>query len=322
MKQDEARASFRRAALLGLILLTAAIILLVASHSRAISGPGEETLSFGSGLPVQLADPSGRNSVQFVAYDAPITAVLRLYALSTPQFISLYNSLPTSYWEESHLDPTGLPLIVEWQEDVTNSYQWQETPLPGVPSGFYLLTLSEGEVIRDELLVVLSRDVLLLKADAAGGTTQVVAWASRLSTKEPRSGAIITIYDDEGSLRASGTTGADGLYVAEIPNADPQSLIAVSAAGTELTACGTRGEWNSRSQSPWYGPGGPTNNGPAYKVYLYTDRPIYRPGHTVHYKGILRHDAVSLGVWHRQRLVHAGRRGGPGRVSPGGDGRR
>jgi hypothetical protein len=240
--------SFRRAALLGLTLLTAALVLLVTSHSHAISIPRDETLSFGRGLPVQLADPSGRNNVQFVAYDAPLTAALRLYALSMPQFISIYNSLPSYYWEESHLDPTGLSLIVEWQEDVTDSYQWQETPLPRIPSGFYL------------------------------------------PTTEPRSGATITIYDDEGSLRASGTTGADGLYVAEIPNADPQSLIAVSVAGTELTACGTRGEWNSRSRSPWYGPGGPANNGPAHKVYLYTDRPIYRPGHTVHYKGILRHD--------------------------------
>jgi len=290
MRPNENCVSFRRAALLGLILLTAAIILLVASHSRALSSPRDETLSFGRGLPVQLVDPSGKNSVQFVAYDAPLTAVLQLYALSTPQFISYYNSLPTSYWEEPHLDPTGLPLIVEWQEDVTDSYQWQETPLPRVPSGFYLLTLGGGGITRDELLVVLSRDALLLKTAAAGDETQVVAWASRLSTKEPRSGATITIYDDEGNLRASGTTDADGLYVAEIPNADPQSLIAVSAAGTELTACGTRGEWNSRSRSPWYWPSGPTNNTPAYKVYLYTDRPIYRPGHTVHYKGILRHD--------------------------------
>jgi hypothetical protein len=76
MQQDEARASFGRAALLGLILLTAALVLLVASHSRAISSSGEETLSFGRGLPVQLVDPSGRNSVQFVAYDAPLTAAL------------------------------------------------------------------------------------------------------------------------------------------------------------------------------------------------------------------------------------------------------
>jgi hypothetical protein len=97
VRTNEKYVSFKRAALLGLTLLTAAIILLVASHSRAISSPGEETLSFGRGLPVQLVDPSGRNSVQFVAYDAPLTAVLQLYALSIPQFISLYNSLPTYY---------------------------------------------------------------------------------------------------------------------------------------------------------------------------------------------------------------------------------
>ncbi len=286
--------SSRRVVLPGIIVLGVLFVLLGMSFFAATPQAQGENLSFGYGLPVQLVDPTGRNSVELIVYDAPLTATLQLYALSTSQFITRYNSLPADYWQESHLDPAGLPLVAEWQETITDTHRMRETTLPsGLASGFYLLTLGDGKNVQDELLVVLSRDVLLLKASSIGDETQVVAWASRLSTNEPVSGTIVTIYDDKGQWQASGATDADGVYIAEIPGADPQSLIAIGEAGDGLTACGTRHEWNSASDSWWYwwdwwSP--PTLRTPAHKVYLYTDRPIYRPGHTVHYKGILRHD--------------------------------
>ncbi len=286
--------SSRRVVLPGIIVLGVLFVLLGMSFFSAAPQAQSRGLSFGSGLPVQLVDPGGRNRVEFIAYDAPLTATLQLYALSTSQFVTMYNSLPADYWEESHLDPTGLSLVAEWQETVTDTYRMRETLLPpDLASGFHLLTLGDGKDVYDELLVILSPDVLLLKASAIGDGTQVVAWASRLSTSEPLSGTVVSIYDDEGQLQASGVTDGDGVYVVEIPGADPQSLVAIGAADDGLTACGTRQEWNSTSDSWWYWWdwwSSPTSDTPSHKVYLYTDRPIYRPGHTVYYKGILRHD--------------------------------
>lgn len=289
MKQQQKR--LMTAVFLCLILLGGTGLLLEASRTFATSN-GREALSFGYGLPVQLVDPAGRNSVEFMSYEAPLTASLQLYALSTEQFISMYNSLPADSWQESDLDPTGLSLVAEWQEVVTDSYVLSEASLPGVSAGFYLLTLGDAETsVQDEMLVVLSGDVLLLKASAIGNQSEVVAWASELSTGQPLSGTAISIYNNEGQLLDSGVTDEEGLYVTDVGDADPNSLIAVGTteggAGEParmLTACGTRPEWNSRSSSAGVSEVG------AHKVYLYTDRPIYRPSHTVHYKGILRHD--------------------------------
>jgi uncharacterized protein YfaS (alpha-2-macroglobulin family) len=274
---------FKRSVLICLALFGSTLILCGVFYSLSVSSQTQE-LSFGYGLPVQLVDPSGRNSVQFMAYDAPLSATLQLYSLSPGQFISSYNTLPAWWWEDAHLDPTGLPLVAEWQEAVTSTYHLQATALPSVPLGFYLLTIGDSVDVQDELMVILSHDTLLLKASASGDTVQVVAWASRLSTGEPLPGTAITIYDDAGQALASGATDANGLYEAHITGADPQSLLAVGATSEGLSACGTRYEWNSGDG--WFG----ATSSPPHKVYLYTDRPIYRPGHTVHYKGILRHD--------------------------------
>jgi hypothetical protein len=281
MKQGSGRQALKRFGLACLALLGTTLLLLVFLLSALSQATG--TLDFGSGLPLQQVDPAGRNSVQFMAYYGdPLSATLQLYSLSPGQFITMYNSLPASWWSDTHLDPSGLPLVTEWQEVITATYHWQKATLPGVPAGFYMLTLVDGEEIQDELLIVLSRDALALKASASGDEVQVVAWASRLSSGEPLSGAAVTIYDDQGLPLASGLTGPDGVYSAELAGADPEKLVAIAALDGEMTACGTRWEWKSDYSAV-------ASTAP-HKVYLYTDRPIYRPGHTVHYKGILRHD--------------------------------
>ncbi len=295
---------FGVAALL-LIALLSAVFITSGQTSRAAplsqSAPAEiqqwdSAISFGIGLPVQLVDPTGRGTVQYTASTAPLTATFDLYALSAPQFISMYNSLPEYFWgDEAHLDPIGLPLVATWQEVVTDTSALFATRLPETASGFYLLTASDAETVQDEILVIISRDVLLLKASTIGDVTQVVAWANRLSTGAPLPDTTVAIYDRAGNLLASGVTDANGVYTTELTGAESYALIAVGEKDGELTACGTRYEWNSRD---WWGYWWwdweyyySTLSNTPYKVYLYTDRPIYRPGHTVHYKGILRHDA-------------------------------
>ncbi|MBN1886871.1 MAG: DUF11 domain-containing protein [Thermoflexales bacterium] len=271
---------------IALVLACALLGVLLAGFALARPAAQSSAESpFGYGLPVQLVDPTGRNSVQLISPGTPLTASLQLYALTPAQFISFYNSLPTySWWNDWRADPTGLPLAAAWQETITSTALLYEARLPHLPSGFYLLSARYANGLEGELLVILSPNALVLKSAVSGGHTQVTAWASRLSSKESLAGASVKIYDQAGNLLAQGLTNAEGVYMAELSTTDPQALVAVGEREGQVIACGTRWEWGDGYW--WWG----SHMAAPHKVYLYTDRPIYRPGHTVYYKAILRHD--------------------------------
>jgi uncharacterized repeat protein (TIGR01451 family) len=274
---------FSRVALLLALVMLGILLLVGFALARPVARLGAES-PFGQGLPVQLVDPTGRNSVQLLSAGAPVTASLQLYALTPAQFISFYNSLPTYTWVDWRADPTGLPLAAAWQETITSTASLHEARLPGLPSGFYLLSAQYASGIEGELLVILSPNALVLKTGVSGGRTQVMAWASRLSSKESLAGASVALYDQAGNLLAQGLTNAEGVYAAELDTPDAQALVAVGEQAGLVIACGTRWEWGDSYW--WWG----ANMAAPHKVYIYTDRPIYRPGHTLYYKAILRHD--------------------------------
>ena len=118
----------------------------------------------------------------------------------------------------------------------------------------------------------------------------LLVWALDLRTREAVSGAEITVYDQDGKEVFSGVTDQDGFFEADYPTpldlynnvfyvisgnpGDEDFGITASnwAFGTAAYNFGLRVD---------YGAPQPT-------AYIYTDRPIYRPGQTVHYRLILR----------------------------------
>ncbi len=122
----------------------------------------------------------------------------------------------------------------------------------------------------------------------------LLVWALDLRTGEPVPGAEISVYDQDGGEVFSGTTDPEGFFEADFSTpvdlynnvfyvisgnpGDPDFGITASnwAFGTEAYNFGLRTD---------YGAPQPT-------AYIYTDRPIYRPGQTVHYRLILRDPAL------------------------------
>ena len=114
-------------------------------------------------------------------------------------------------------------------------------------------------------------------------------WATDLATGAPVAGASVTFYD-------VATLGALGRQP-PTPTASPPSA---SRWWTICAAC-----WRSparpaspplaspaatgRRISPWdFGLNGDSRHEPTTFVYLTTDRPIYRPGDTVNFRGVVR----------------------------------
>ena len=73
----------------------------------------------------------------------------------------------------------------------------------------------------------------------------------------------------------SGTTGVDGVFLATLQQTAADDVVSVAQCGEQVTASDP-GSWYLR-ESPRELVG-----------YVFTDKPIYRPGHTVHLKALLR----------------------------------
>jgi alpha-2-macroglobulin len=119
--------------------------------------------------------------------------------------------------------------------------------------------------------VVIISDIGLVTKAAPG---QVLLFAADRATGKPVSGCDAQVLHNQKVI-ASGQTGADGVLDARFTESATDDVVAVAKCGDQVTATD---------------PGSYYMNSPARELvgYVYTDKPIYRPGHTVHIKGFLR----------------------------------
>ena len=136
-----------------------------------------------------------------------------------------------------------------------------------------------------------------LAVHARLGADQAVIWVTGVSDGLPRAGARVTLYDPEGRVRATGTTGADG--IARLDGLQPVDRTCnLWACGFEGYVAAELGEDRSLvgvssydpDLSPWrfnvWGAWGREREADAAAVF--TERGIYRPGETVYAKAIVR----------------------------------
>ena len=116
---------------------------------------------------------------------------------------------------------------------------------------------------------------------------EALVWATDYRTGQPVPNVPIAFYTYNGGTIGSATTDAQGL--ARIKHSDPQGV--QGALSTEPYAA-ISNNWSSGIAPYEFGINGGYygGSGSGYNNYLYTDRPIYRPGQTVNFKGILRQE--------------------------------
>lgn len=118
---------------------------------------------------------------------------------------------------------------------------------------------------------------------------EVFLWVTNLQTGQPAAGLPVEIYNDAANPAGIGTISADG--TARIPLQKKRDnyrglVVAVGTPGSGAFGVGV---------STWTGGISPWNMGIAsrtyqedLKGYIFTDRPIYRPGDTVFFRAVLR----------------------------------
>jgi uncharacterized protein YfaS (alpha-2-macroglobulin family) len=119
--------------------------------------------------------------------------------------------------------------------------------------------------------------------------SEAFVWAVNLETNTPAPDLPVTVYDQTGRLLASGTTDGGGIFQSPITAVqDPYSLsFAMLGMPGEDNFGFVFSSWND-GISPWDFDISTNYYPPSLMAYVYTDRPIYRPGDTVYFRLIVR----------------------------------
>jgi len=153
--------------------------------------------------------------------------------------------------------------------DSQNRWQSQMVPIAVKDPGVYLVEAVHGEM-RAYTIVMVSDLAMITKV--AGN--RIVSFVAGRATGEPVRGAELWMVTREGKFKTRAETDADGIVESNAPPDHPEDVRLIARSGANFAAT-TLGYAFSNARDNWTG-------------YIYTDRPIYRPGHTVHFRGILR----------------------------------
>ncbi len=202
----------------------------------------------------------------------------------------------------SGLAPGAAPagqLIRTWGEDIANPPLDQPVVVMTrlaetgrrLPEGTYvLIATAPGTTSSETMPFVVSSVNVVTKWTQR----DLLVWMVDMQSGASIAGVQFDVLDKFGSVAAGGTTDSDGVARVTLEvtaeNYYPGYFVA-SQMGGPVFLSGTM--WNNSIQMPYTGEDSALQVQffpPELVGYVYTDRPIYRPGETVYFKGVVRKD--------------------------------
>ncbi|MCT4591972.1 MAG: MG2 domain-containing protein [Candidatus Gracilibacteria bacterium] len=194
-------------------------------------------------------------------------------------------------WYDSFFCPEGN--LVEWTEAVdSETNKWKITEIPisgkyGIKDGIWIYEVNK-EIRKNWSdyglrAMLLSNATLTIKED----DQKYLVYATGFENAEPIADMIIKIIDDAGNEQIVGKTNTDGFLEIKKTDEYQNHFFIGQKANQEAYASpywlDGISSWDFDIDRDWrrYG---------HKRAYVFTDRPIYRPGDEVNFKGIVRQD--------------------------------
>jgi uncharacterized protein YfaS (alpha-2-macroglobulin family) len=183
-------------------------------------------------------------------------------------------------------------LVARWRQEVPPTFvsDNQILPIDPLPAGMYLVEVTDAHLKAYTILLV-SQTALVTRTVGGSMLTYVVdrksgapVAGSQVALSTRRLPAMHAVTDSDGVAEFQAPpkpTKANG----EDDDSDASSLWAMARSGSDVALV-----------APW-GSSFALQTSARFASYVYTDRPVYRPGHTVHWKAIVRQyqgDALQL----------------------------
>lgn len=164
-------------------------------------------------------------------------------------------------------------LVATWEQSYPVKDWISETVVaPIKDKGLYLVEATDGKL--QAYTIVSVTDLALISKSAPG---KLMIRAVRRDTGAPVADCPISIYANDKKTRyGQGKTNADGYFETAVTDRNPESALILGRSENDFAAISTHG--------------GSLSTDPEHRLtgYIYTDRPVYRPGHAVEFRGVFR----------------------------------
>src|ERR1019366_3998822 len=175
----------------------------------------------------------------------------------------------THYAEAPLLNSQQLVLTFQHRPQSHNRWESQSVDVAVKDRGVYLVEAVRGE-LRAYTILMVSDLVMVTK----NGNGRIVNFLAARNTGEPVRGAELVLLARD-ARQGTAESDANGLAELKFVDTKQDDLRLVARSGPNFAVNTLASYAFETSREHWTG-------------YIYTDRPVYRPGHTVHFKGILR----------------------------------
>jgi len=154
----------------------------------------------------------------------------------------------------------------------------QQLPIDGLAAGVYLIEATDGSYKAYTVAIVTGMAVVERTQNG-----QAFLYVADRKTGAPVAGASVALWAS-GKQQSAGQSDANGMATLGLS----QSLVQLGGTPDNVWVLARHGA-DAALVTPWgYGFGPPDQQ--QEQAYIYTDRPVYRPGHTVHIKAVVRVD--------------------------------
>jgi uncharacterized protein YfaS (alpha-2-macroglobulin family) len=256
----------------------------------------------GLSMPYNPLYLSGGSQDFFYYYNNVDWLTFKLYHVSSQDFVQYTQGGKMS-------DPNTFKLDAK---DLVNEYLvWGYAPLnttktdrqalhdkqgKPLPPGFYVLVLDSpniehnGRAFIDMRFLAVSKAQLVFK----NSPSDTLVWATDPTSGKPLAGMPLKIYSPDFKVLGEGKTDASGLLHLDVaPPVDLNQGFPARIALSEdpQTFAYASSNWDGGVDPYQFGINQDYSPLAVHSLaYLYTDRPLYRPGQPVYFKGILRSD--------------------------------
>ena len=234
-----------------------------------------------------------------------------LYKLSRENFLELYrkhygygkndcsySDYGCSNWQT--YDTSKLEKVRLWNETFEADFNTQVRVITkvskdtgeNIPSGFYFLDVRIPDGAHDNMVMIVTNSTLTVKKS----DNQIFAWAVNQSTADVIPGMKTELTDSSGNILSQGVTDNNGVFVNTVDLKNKDQLFVFGEKNGDIVVASTT--WNQGLSRYDFGLSSyydyneqkdskVTQN---YKIFTTSDRPIYRPGQKVYFKGVIRKD--------------------------------